>query len=150
MFVTLPFRPPRTEAVIGIEATTLARLPRLGAARVGAPCTQAGFGDVELYSGFAVKATVLAVQIAKNHPLPDGNKRLAWQALTMFCALNGYTLEVSPSEAVDLMLGIAAGDLDEGDVVGGRALPVATWLERTSSEGRSTSRQHPRSDPWSR
>ena len=58
------------------------------------------------------------MRIAKNHPLPDGNKRLAWQALTMFCALNGYTLEVPPNEAVDVMLGIAAGDLDDGAVVG--------------------------------
>jgi hypothetical protein len=26
---------------------------------------------------------VLAVRITRNHALPDGNKRLAWQALTL-------------------------------------------------------------------
>jgi prophage maintenance system killer protein len=31
----------------------------------------------------------------------------------MFCVLNGYMLEVTTDAAVDLMLAIAAGDLDE-------------------------------------
>ena len=61
---------------------------------------QAGFGDEEFYPEFVDKAAVLAVRIARNHPLPDGNKRLAWQALTMFCALNDYSLRVPADEAV--------------------------------------------------
>ncbi|MCP3975617.1 MAG: hypothetical protein GY720_14120 [bacterium] len=60
------------------------------------------------------------MRIAENHPLPDGNKRLAWQALTLFCALDGQHLEAEPDDAVDLMLGIAAGELVEG--------AVAAWL----------------------
>ena len=81
---------------------------------------QAGFGDEEFYPGFVAKAAVLVVRIARNHPLPDGNKRLAWQSLTMFCALNGWELKVPTDEVVDTMLKIAAGDLDEA--------AVATWL----------------------
>jgi death-on-curing protein len=63
---------------------------------------------------------VLVVRVARNHPLPDGNKRLAWQSLTMFCALNGHELEVPPDEAVSTMLAIATGELDEA--------AVAAWL----------------------
>lgn len=63
---------------------------------------------------------MLVVRIARNHPLPDGNKRLAWQSLTMFCALNGHELDVPPDEAVSTMLEIAAGKLDE--------VAVAAWL----------------------
>lgn len=48
--------------------------------------SHAGFGEAEFCPEFADKAAVLAMRIAKNHPLPDGNKRLARQALTMFCA----------------------------------------------------------------
>lgn len=70
-------------------------------------------GDVGFYPSFVEKAAVLVVRIAKNHPLPYGHKRLAWQSLTMFCALNGHDLEVSTDEAVSLMLAIAAGELDE-------------------------------------
>jgi prophage maintenance system killer protein len=34
----------------------------------------AGFGDAEFYTDFVGKAAVLVVHLAKNHPLPDGNK----------------------------------------------------------------------------
>ncbi len=59
-------------------------------------------------------------RIAKNHPLTDWNKRLAWQSLTMFRILNGYRLEVATDDAVDLMLAAAAGELTETE--------VAAWL----------------------
>ena len=81
---------------------------------------QAGFGDVEFYPEFVDKAAVLVVRIARNHPLPDGNKRLAWQALTMFCALNGHQLKVPHDEAVSTMLAITAGEIDQA--------AVADWL----------------------
>lgn len=98
----------------------LARASRLDLLDSALHAPQAGFGDVEFHSDFVDKAAVLTVRIAKNHPLPDGNKRLAWQSLTMFCILNGYMLEVPTDDAVDLMLAIAAGDLAESD--------VAAWL----------------------
>lgn len=60
------------------------------------------------------------MRIAKNHPLPDGNKRVAWQALTLFCVLNGRQLEPELDDAVDLMIGIAGGDIDEA--------ALAEWL----------------------
>ncbi|HHH27198.1 MAG TPA: type II toxin-antitoxin system death-on-curing family toxin [Polyangiaceae bacterium] len=108
------------EAVTGTRAAALARASRLDLLDSALHAPQAGFGDVEFYPDFADKAAVLVVRIAKNHPLPDGNKRLAWQSLTMFYALNGHTLEVSTDQAVELMLAIAAGDLDE--------TAVAAWL----------------------
>ncbi|MCC5951051.1 MAG: hypothetical protein JJU45_03045 [Acidimicrobiia bacterium] len=56
---------------------------------------------------------MLVVRIARNHPLPGGNKRLAWQSLTLFCALNGQRLEVGTDEAVEVVVAIAAGEWDE-------------------------------------
>jgi len=108
------------QAVTGTSAAVLARASRLELLDSALHAPQAGFGDVEFYPEFADKAAVLAVRIAKNHPLPDGNKRLAWQSLTMFCALNGYELEVPTNDAVDLMVAVSAGDLVEAD--------VAAWL----------------------
>ena len=67
---------------------------------------------------------MLVVRIARNHPLPDGNKRLAWQSLTMFCALNGVELEVPADDAVAAMLSIAAGTMDEE----GTAAWLAQWI----------------------
>lgn len=115
------------EAVTGTNAAVLARASRLNLLDSALHAPQAGFGDVEFYPDFADKAAVLTVRIAKNHPLPDGNKRLAWQSLTMFCILNGYTLEVPADDAVELMLAIAAGDLAETDVAArltGRLQPL--------------------------
>ena len=108
------------EAVTGTNAAVLARASRLDLLDSALHVPQAGFGEVEFYPDFAAKAAVLTVRIAKNHPLPDGNKRLAWQSLTMFCILNDYMLDVPADDAVDLMLAIAAGDLTETD--------VAAWL----------------------
>jgi death-on-curing protein len=104
------------EAVTGIDARTLVRAARLELLDSALHAPQAGFGEVEFYPEFIDKAAVLVVRIARNHPLPDGNKRLAWQSLTMFCALNGYELRVAPDEAVSTMLAIAAGELDEAAV----------------------------------
>ena len=108
------------EAVTGVDAATLARISRLELLESALHAPQAGFGEVEFYPEFVEKAAVLTVRITKNHPLPDGNKRLAWQALTIFSALNGYTLEVPADDAVELMVGVAAGDLDE--------VAVGAWL----------------------
>jgi len=58
------------------------------------------------------------VRIAKNHPLVDGNKRLAWSCLAMFVVLNGHQLEVPPDDAVSTMLAVAAGELDEAGLSG--------------------------------
>jgi death on curing protein len=108
------------EAVTGTRERTLARVAQLGLLDSALHAPQAGFGDIEFYPGFADKAAVLVVRLARNHPLPDGNKRLAWQSLTVFCALNGHRLEVPADEAVDMMLAIAAGGVDEA--------AVAEWL----------------------
>ena len=51
----------------------------------------AGFGETEFYPAFVDKAAVLIVRLAKNHPLPDGNKRAAWVALRMFVEINGWS-----------------------------------------------------------
>ena len=75
---------------------------------------------MEFYPEFVDKAAVLVVHIARNHPLPNGNKRLAWVALTMFYALNGLHLAVAPDDAVAVMLAIASGEKNEGE--------VAAWL----------------------
>jgi hypothetical protein len=51
----------------------------------------AGFGDTDFYPDFIDKATLLIVRLARNHPLPDGNKRAAWVALRLFVDINSCT-----------------------------------------------------------
>lgn len=108
------------EAVTGTRALTLARLSRLDLLDSALHAPQAGLGDTDFYPDFVDKAAVLVVRITKNHPLPDGNKRLAWQSLTMFCALNGWNLDASTDDAVDFMPAVAASGCDEAQ--------AATWI----------------------
>jgi death-on-curing protein len=75
----------------------------------------AGFGETEFYPDFVDKAAVLIVRLAKNHPLPDGNKRVAWVARRLFVEINGWSWSERPSvdEAEQVVLAIAAGEWDE-------------------------------------
>jgi death on curing protein len=108
------------EAVTGLDLTTLSRSPRIDLLDSALHAPQASFGGQELYPEFIDKAAVLAVRIARNHPLLDGNKRLAWSCLVMFVMLNGYQLIVPPDDAVSTMLAVAAGEVDE--------VALALWL----------------------
>ena len=108
------------ETVTGVEAGVLARVSRLDLLDSALHAPQAGFADEDFYPDLIDKAAVLVVRIAKNHPLLDGNKRLAWAALNMFCALNDHALKVPADDAVETMLAIASGELDEAG--------VAEWL----------------------
>jgi hypothetical protein len=75
------------EAVTAIGNAVLAKAAGVGLLDSALQAPQAGFGGHELYPDFVDKAAVLAVRVARNRPLPDGNKRLAWGCLTMFCPL---------------------------------------------------------------
>ena len=114
------------EAVTGIEVAVHARGSRINLLDSALHAPQASFGGHDMYPEFLDQAAVLAVRISRNHPLLDGNKRLAWSCLTMFCELNGHDLHVPTDEAVRTMLSVAAGDLDEA----GLAQWLAVWVDR--------------------
>jgi death-on-curing protein len=60
--------------------------------------------------------------LVMNHPLVDGNKRLALTATWVFLDLNGYLLNASQTEYVDLALDVASGQRDRQF--------IARWLRR--------------------
>ncbi len=70
----------------------------------------------EAYPPFPEKAAALLHALARNHPLLDGNKRLAWSAARVFCLLNGRDLQFDVDEAEAMMLAVAAGHLDVPDL----------------------------------
>lgn len=69
------------------------------------------FGE-EAYLGLDAKAAVLLESIVRNHPLVDGNKRLGWLAVVVFYGLNGVELEAPDDDAYDLVVGVAAGQIE--------------------------------------
>ena len=104
------------EAVTGLDAATLSRSPRFDLLDSALHAPQASFAGQEPYPDFVDKAAVLAVRIAKNHPLLDGNKRAAWASLVLFVDLNGGSWHPDPpdvDEAEEAMLAVAAHEVDE-------------------------------------
>lgn len=78
----------------GIAAQQLARMDRvvqLAESALAAPF--AGYGDVELHPSFVEKAAIYASRVLRYHPLPDGNKRTAYDVMSEFIERNGYTFE---------------------------------------------------------
>ena len=58
-------------------------------------------------------AAAYAFGIARNHPFVDGNKRAALLALVTFLGLNDIDFLVDEAEAVVMIRGLAAGEIDE-------------------------------------
>ena len=77
------------------------------------------FGD-DAYPSFAEKAGALLHSLARNHPLIDGNKRLAWAATRAFCLLNARDLRYTVDDAEAFVQAVAAGDLDSP--------PITSWI----------------------
>ena len=67
----------------------------------------------DAYPDLMTKAAALLHSLARNHPLVDGNKRLAWLSTYVFCAKNGVELDPSDDDAYDLVVGIAGGEIDD-------------------------------------
>jgi death-on-curing protein len=110
--------------VTGLDIDTLTRSARLGLADSALHAPAAGFGETDFYPSFTEKAAVLVVRLAKNHPLPDGNKRAAWVSLRIFIEINGWSWTVKPSvEAAErAVLSVASSEWGERE--------MAAWLAK--------------------
>jgi death on curing protein len=56
----------------------------------------------------------------------DGNKRLGWVAVRLFYGFNGYTVSASEDEKVQLVLDVAAGEVNEVAKIAHRLATVFT------------------------
>ena len=73
------------------------------------------FGDLA-YPTINEQAAALIHSLARNHPLIDGNKRLAWTALKVFLLLNDVTLSYTVDDAEKFVLQIARGEIDVPEI----------------------------------
>ncbi len=86
------------------------RVVNLAASALAVPSS--GWGGRDAYPDLAQKAGLLAARLTKNHPLPDGNKRVAWLAMIEFVERNDHRL-VQPDvdDAVGRAIGIRQDSL---------------------------------------
>ena len=70
------------------------------------------FGGRPLYRTVYDKAAVLLRSLIKNHPLLDGNKRLALGTVALFLLMNDYLLLAPTKELVEFALNVARSEPD--------------------------------------
>ena len=77
-------------------------------------------------AGLARKVAVLGYRLIKNHPFPDGNKRVAFLAMVEMAEPNGARWNEPPDdpdggETVAMIVAAAAGSVDEPEFI--------AWIE---------------------
>jgi death-on-curing protein len=110
------------QAVTGLDLQTVMNVTNIDLADSALHAPAAGFGDDDFYPDFVDKAAVLLVRLARNHPLPDGNKRAAWVSLRLFVEVNEWIWDPMPAidDAESAVLAVASGSWDEAE--------TAEWL----------------------
>jgi death-on-curing protein len=95
------------DEVLAIHSTLLERF--------GGPAGVRDFGLLESalyrpqtghYADLAEMAAALFESLIMNHPLVDGNKRVAFFATDVFLRLNGYKLQVDANKAHRFLIGL--------------------------------------------
>lgn len=110
---------------LGLDPEHVSEFPNIGLADSALAVPRATFGEHEAFPTLIEKAAVLVERLARNHPLPDGNKRCALLALERFLAANGRPiLDADPDTDVPMMERIAAGDVSQDE--------IAVWIEQRS------------------
>ncbi len=74
------------------------------------------FGEVA-YPDIWLKAAALLQSLVKNHPLVDGDRRLAWLSTAVFLELNGIdATRASNDDVYDFVMSVAAGELSVEEI----------------------------------
>ncbi|WP_405218992.1 type II toxin-antitoxin system death-on-curing family toxin [Agrococcus sp. Ld7] len=74
----------------------------------------------DAYATLDLKAAALLHSLARNHALLDGNKLLALAGTIAFLGVNGRRLELTNDEAFDLIMAVAAGELETVEEIAAR------------------------------
>ena len=109
------------EAVLGIDARILERAVNTTLARSALAAPFASFSGQRFYEQPLQRAAVLASRIVRNHPLPDGNKRVALLLMDLYLEEQGYRLRATPRQIDRTFRALAGRELSEEGFL--------TWLE---------------------
>ena len=82
------------------------------------------FGGADLYKTLTDKAIILYYALIKNHPFPNGNKRMATASLLVFLFINNYWLETTPAELAEWAIKVAESKQKDPMIV-----ELGLWLE---------------------
>jgi death-on-curing protein len=104
--------------LLGADRAAIAGLPRLALAESALHAPFASFGGEDAYPTLIEQAAVLLEHLAKNHPLPDANKRAAFLLTARFLDANGLAWgHADPDTDASLVERVAAGEASRQEVV---------------------------------
>ncbi|MDX6627240.1 MAG: death on curing protein [Solirubrobacterales bacterium] len=108
------------EAVLGVSAERLQRMILVGLADSALAAPFASFGGVDFYPEPVERAAICCSRIIRNHPFPDGNKRVGYECMREMLERDGIPWP-RPSEDVDEIAGtiekLAAREVSEREFV---------------------------------
>lgn len=78
-------------------------------AALARPLHKHAYGEEDIF----VLAAAYLYGFARNHAFSDGNKRTAYLAAFTFLLINGYLIEATQAKIIELVLAVAAGEIDE-------------------------------------
>ena len=85
----------------------------------------------DAYDSLELKAAAMMSSLARNHPLFDGNKRTSWVLTAAFLNINGWDLEMSQDQKLELVIAVATGSMELDEL----AAAFTRWLVRLPLDG---------------
>lgn len=104
------------EAVLGVRAEDLKGMVRIPEAESALAAPWAGVFDTLFYEDPVDRAGVLCSRLVRNHPLPDGNKRVAFLLMLEAIQRAGLTflwLDATQDDVAELIERLASSELSE-------------------------------------
>ncbi len=108
------------EAVLGVEAERLAREARLAAAEAALAAPFASLDGVPFHVDPAERAAICCSRIIRHNPLPDGNKRVAYECMREMLDRDGIAWPRPREDAEEIAAkveGLATRRVSEPDFV---------------------------------
>ncbi len=101
------------EQVLGIDAKRLRNVTDIASAESALAAPFATFGGHDFYEHPVKRAAILASRIMRNHPLVDGNKRVALVLVDDYLFDNGWELTASQVEIARIFRAVAGRSMTE-------------------------------------
>lgn len=108
------------EAILEERAERLARIVLVSSAESALAAPFASFGGVDFYPDPAERAAICCSRIVRNHPFPDGNKRVGYECMREMLERDGLPWprpSEDAEEIADMVEGLAGRTVSEVEFV---------------------------------
>jgi death on curing protein len=108
------------EAILEVPARDLARVTSIPLTESALAAPFASFSTFDFYEDPAERAAICCSRIIRNHPLPDGNKRVGYECMREMLERSGIEWPRPSEDAISIAIvieGLAAKIVSEQDFI---------------------------------